>query len=74
MVSLCIDLLFLVGSDMSPKKKVPTKSSVMEASHSGRKIKNEPNVAGATYGDTFGILDKEGETLKWEYVYQIFKK
>jgi hypothetical protein len=31
-------------------------------------------VVGAMYDDTYGLLEKEGETLKWGNVYQMFKK
>jgi hypothetical protein len=31
-------------------------------------------VVGDMYDDTFGLLEKEGETLKWGNVYQMFKK
>jgi hypothetical protein len=31
-------------------------------------------VVGATYDDTSGILEKQGETLKWGDVYHMFKK
>jgi hypothetical protein len=58
---------------MAPKKAA-SKAFVTEASGSGRQIEDEPNVVGATYDDTSGLLEKEGETLKWGDVYHMFKK
>jgi hypothetical protein len=59
---------------MSPKKKVANKTAIVEASGSGKQIEDEPEVASPIYDDTTGILEKEGETLKWGEVYQMFKK
>jgi len=31
-------------------------------------------VVGDMYDDTYGLLEKEGETLRWGNVYRMFKK
>jgi hypothetical protein len=58
---------------MAPKKAT-SKALVIEASGSDRHIQDEPDVVGARYDDNSGILEKEGETLKWGDVYNMFKK
>jgi hypothetical protein len=59
---------------MSPKRKVSSKIVVIEASGKGKHIEYEPEIVGAIYDDNVSVLEKEGETLKWGEVYQIFKK
>jgi hypothetical protein len=50
-----------------------SKELTSEASGSGQQIKDEPNVIGAMYDDTYGLLDKEGDAFRWDNVYQMFK-
>jgi hypothetical protein len=51
-----------------------SKALGIEASGSGQQIEGEPEVIKATYDDTSGLLEKDGETLKWGEVYHMFKK
>jgi hypothetical protein len=59
---------------MSPRKKTTSKELGTKASGSGQWIEGELEVIGATYNDTYGLLEKDGETLKWGEVYHMFKK
>jgi hypothetical protein len=59
---------------MSLWKKTMSKTLGTEASGSGQQTEGEPKVIGATYDDTYGLLEKDGETLKWGEVYHMFKK
>jgi hypothetical protein len=49
------------------------KASWAEASGSTQQVEGELDIIGATYDDTIGILDKDGETLKWGDIYQMLK-
>jgi hypothetical protein len=69
-----LNLSFLLaGSNMSPRKKVAGKAVRVEASGSSQQT-GEVDIVGATYDDTYGLLEKDGETLKWGEVYYMFKK
>jgi hypothetical protein len=59
---------------MSPRKKTTSKVLGTEASGSGQQTEGEPKVIRATYDDTSGLLEKDGEMLKWGEVYHMFKK
>jgi len=52
------------------KRKAPT----TEASRSGSRHEDEPDITGVVYDDTVGALEKGGDFLKWGDVYQMFKK
>jgi hypothetical protein len=51
-----------------------SKAPNTKASASSQQDEDEPEVVGAMYDDTSGLLEKEGETLRWGNVYQMFKK
>jgi hypothetical protein len=60
---------------MSPRKKMTSKAPATEAFGSGQQIEDEPDTPGAMYDDdTTGLLEKEGDALRWGDVYQMFKK
>jgi hypothetical protein len=69
-----ISICYSVGSNMSPKKRVMSKVQNTKVSSSNPQDEDKPEVVGPMYDDTFGLLEKGGETLKWGNVYQMFKK
>jgi hypothetical protein len=58
---------------MSPRKKTTMKPAGVEPSGNSQQTVETKSVR-AVYDDTSGLLDKEGETLKWGEVYYMFKK
>jgi hypothetical protein len=59
---------------MSPRKKTVSKALGTDASGSGKQTEGEPKVVGDTYDDTYGLLEKDGEIVKWGEVYHMFRK
>jgi hypothetical protein len=55
-------------------KKIASKALGTEALGSGQQTKGKREVIEATYNDTYGLLEKDGETLKWGELYHMFKK
>jgi hypothetical protein len=70
---LCPILIFLASTNMSPRKKTSDKVSGVEPFGSFQQTK-EVEIVRAIYDDTIGLLEKNGEILKWGEVYYMFKK
>jgi hypothetical protein len=54
----------LVGSNISPRMKTAGKTFGAEPSSSSQQM-GEVEIVGSTCDDMVGILEKDGETLKW---------
>jgi hypothetical protein len=48
---------------MSPRKKTTSKTPTIEASRGHQQIEDEPNIVGAMYEDTYGLIYKERDAL-----------
>jgi hypothetical protein len=59
---------------MSPQKKTTSKASIARPLVVAKQAEGEPKIVRATYDDTPGLLEKDGETLKWGEIYHMFKK
>jgi hypothetical protein len=59
-----LNISFLVGSNMSPRKKTTGKKPGFDPSCSSQQI-GEVEIVGATYDDTYGLLEKDAKTMKW---------
>jgi hypothetical protein len=59
---------------MSQRKKMTRNTPTTEGSGSGQQIEYELDTPGAMYNDTYGLLEKEGEELRWGEVHKMFKK
>jgi hypothetical protein len=58
---------------MYPRKKMTSKAPTTEAFGSGQQIKDESDTLRAMYGDTYGLIEKEGDALICKDIYQMFK-
>jgi hypothetical protein len=58
---------------MSPRKKTVAKAIGAKPSSSSQQTV-ETEIVETVYDNTSGLLEKDGETLKWGEVYYMFKK
>jgi hypothetical protein len=65
---------FLVGPNISPRKKTMSKALGAKVSGNGKQNEGKPKVIESTYDDMSRLLEKYGETLKWGEVYHMLKK
>ena len=66
--------LFLVCPIIPLRKNKTSNTLGIRAYCSGYQMEGDPKVIIVMYDDTSEILERDGEKLKWEEVYHMFKK
>jgi hypothetical protein len=61
------------SSEMYPQKNIMRKALAKENSRSDIHHEDEFDTLGSIYHDTMRILEKGGDLLKWDDVFQMFK-